>query len=150
MEVLRHHITTRNLFAFLLNKPLVGLTFYQALIDLHERIKSYMPAGVPCAQAINDYLIRNAFHNVENDPVAAAGLLAWSEDAEVVWSEGWQQGIVVCSGLYNIVSNVQAFKDVSPKSKEVVKEVATRLVAQQVIDSRVELDQMGFNSKRSK
>ena len=149
-EVLRHHITTRNLFAFLLNKPLVGLTFYQALIDLHERIKSLMAPGLPCSQAINDYLVRNAFHNVESDPVAAAGLLAWSEDAEVVWSEGWQQGIFVCSSLYNKVSKLQAFRDVSPKSRAVVKEVAARIVARQVLDSGVELDRISLGSKRSR
>ena len=150
MEVLRHHITTRNLFAFLLNKALVGLTFYQALVDLHERIKSLMSKGLHCAQAINDYLIRNAFHNVENDPTAAAGLLAWSEDPEVVWSEGWQQGIFVCSSLYNKVHHLQAFRDVSPKSREVVKEVASRIVAKQVLDSGVELDRLSLGSKRSK
>lgn len=83
-EVLRYNITTRNLFAFLLNKPLVGLTFYRALVDLHERMKSLMPSGLHWSQAINNYLTRNAFHNVENDSVAAASLLEWSEDPEVV------------------------------------------------------------------
>ena len=47
-EILRHHITTRNFFALLLIKPLVGLTYYQALIDLHERLLMLMPKESNC------------------------------------------------------------------------------------------------------
>lgn len=89
VDVLRYHITTRNFFAFLLRKPLVGFTYYQALVDLHERLDEYLPAGVDSAVALQSYLVMIGLVNVSNEPRAAAGLLAWSED--VRWNNGWRE-----------------------------------------------------------
>ncbi len=89
VDVLRHHITTRNFFAFLRRQPLVGFTFYQALVDLHERLEEYLPPTTDCAGAIKAYLVTIGLVNVCNEPRAAAGLLAWSED--VRWNEGWRE-----------------------------------------------------------
>ena len=90
-DVLRYHVTTRNFFAFLLRKPLVGLTFYQALVDLHQRLDGYLP-DVDSAVALQSYLVMTGLVNVSNEPRAAAGLLAWSED--VVWNNGWREAYV--------------------------------------------------------
>ena len=92
VDVLRYHVTTRNFFAFLLRKPLVGFTFYQALVDLHERLDAYLPPGVDSAVAIQSYLVLIGLVNVSNEPRAAAGLLAWSED--VMWNNGWREAYV--------------------------------------------------------
>lgn len=89
VDVLRYHITTRNFFAYLLRKPLVGFTYYQALVDLHERLDEYLPAGVDSAVALQSYLVMIGLVNVSNEPRAAAGLLAWSED--VRWNNGWRE-----------------------------------------------------------
>lgn len=89
VDVLRHHITTRNFFAFLRRQPLVGFTFYQALVDLHERLEEYLPPTMDYAGAIKAYLVTIGLVNVCNEPRAAAGLLAWSED--VRWNEGWRE-----------------------------------------------------------
>ena len=89
VDVLRYHVTTRNFFAFLLRKPLVGFTFYQALMDLYERLKEYLSPSVDSAVALQSYLVVNGLVNVSNEPRAAAGLLAWSED--VRWNNGWRE-----------------------------------------------------------
>ena len=89
VDVLRHHVTTRNFFAFLRRQPLVGFTFYQALVDLQERLETYLPATTDCAGAIKSYLVAIGLVNVCNEPRAAAGLLAWSED--IRWDEGWRE-----------------------------------------------------------
>lgn len=89
VDVLRYHITTRNFFAFLLRKTLVGFTYYQALVDLHERLDEYLPTGVDSAVALQSYLVMIGLVNVSNEPRAAAGLLAWSED--VRWNNGWRE-----------------------------------------------------------
>ena len=89
VDVLRHHITTRNFFAFLRRQPLVGFTFYQALVDLQERLEEYLPPTTDCAGALKAYLVTIGLVNVCNEPRAAAGLLAWSED--VRWNEGWRE-----------------------------------------------------------
>ena len=116
MTILRHHITTRNFLALLFNKPIVGLTFFQALIDLHGRLQMYMPKGTDCTQTMIRYLVKNRLHNVSNDPAAAAGLLTWSEDPEVHWQEGWREGFVHCCGLYANLRSLPEFRDISEPS----------------------------------
>ena len=113
LEILRYHVTTRNVFALLMNKPIVGLTFYQGLVDLHERLMSYLPAETDCAGLIIKYLLVNGLNDVRNDPVAAAGLVAWSEDVEVRWQEGWLEGFVHCFGMYGLLTILPEFRDVS-------------------------------------
>ena len=120
-DMLRYHITTRNFFALLLARPLVGLTFYQALMDLNERIRLYMPGDPNCALIIIKCLMENNLHNVCNDPAAAAGLLAWSEDEEVCWQEGWREGFVHCSGMYAQLQNLPEFRDVSHTSRALLE-----------------------------
>ena len=114
-EVLRHYITTRNFFAFLQRKCLVGFTFYQALVDLHERLEEYLPPGTDCTAAIRSYLDGIGLVNVSNEPRAAAGLLAWSED--VRWNEGWREAFVHCVGMYELLSQLQESADISLPTK---------------------------------
>ena len=91
-DILRHHITTRNFFAFLSHKTLVGFTFYQILVDLNERLERYLPTTVDCSVALQSYLVTVGLVNVSNEPRASAGLLAWSED--VRWNHGWREAYV--------------------------------------------------------
>ena len=97
VDVLRYHVTTRNFFAFLLRKPLVGFTFYQALVDLHERLDQCLSPGVDSAVALQSYLVMIGLVNVSNEPRAAAGLLAWSED--VRWNNGWREAYVLFQSM---------------------------------------------------
>lgn len=89
VDVLRYHVTTRNFLAFLIRKPLVGFTFYQALVDLNERLEEYLSPNIDCTVALQSYLVMTGLVNVSNEPRAAAGLLAWSED--VRWNNGWRE-----------------------------------------------------------
>lgn len=137
-EILRHHITTRNYFAFLLNRPLVGLTFYQALMDLHERLLVLMPKQSNCTDAIIGFLTRNRLHNICNDPAAAAGLLAYSEDDEVQWPEGWREGFVHCSGMYTKLRELPEFRDISHVSRTLLERSHLELQARvQVAEDRL-------------
>lgn len=137
-EVLRHHITTRNFFALLLNKSLVGLTLYQALIDVHERLLIFMPRDLNCTVFIMEYLTRNRLNNTSNDPAAAAGLLAYSEDEEVQWSEGWREGFVHCSGMYTKLRQLPEFRDISHVSRALLERSNLELHARiQVVEDRL-------------
>jgi len=113
MDLLRYHTTTRNFFALLRGKPLVGMTYFQALMDLFERAKLYMPRDCNPCEMLVKYLVRNNLHNVANDPGAAAGLLAWSEDVEVRWQEGWREAFVYCTGMYAQVQRRPEYRDIS-------------------------------------
>jgi len=52
--VLRHHLTTRNFFAILFNKSLVGITLGQTLLDLVERTDLYLSPPNPLAYDLVD------------------------------------------------------------------------------------------------
>lgn len=121
LDILRHHITTRNFFAFLLSKPLVGLTLYQALTDLHERLYFYMTPDVDCTEIMIRYVTKNGLHKVTNDPAAAAGLLSWSEKNDVVWPEGWREAFVHCIGMYNNLRGLPELSDVSHGSRALLE-----------------------------
>ncbi|CAD6592632.1 MAG: hypothetical protein ASARMPRED_006479 [Alectoria sarmentosa] len=111
LDVLRYHITTRNFFAFLIRKALVGFTFYQALVDLHKRLEEYLSPGIDKAVALQSYLVMTGLLNVSNEPRAAAGLLAWSED--VRWNNGWREAFAHSVGMYAELSNLQESADIS-------------------------------------
>ena len=113
MELLRYHTTTRNFLALLKDKPLVGMTYFQALMDLFERVKLYMPPDCNPSEMVVAYLLKNHLHNIANDPGAAAGLLAWSEDVEVQWQEGWREAFVHCTGMYTQVQGRPEYRDIS-------------------------------------
>ena len=121
LDILRHHITTRNFIALLLRKALVGLTFYQALTDLHERIQAYLPTNPNCALILIRYLIETQLHNVCNIPANAAGLTAWSEHQEVCWLEGWREGFVHSSGMYTRIQGLPEFCDISHTSRALLQ-----------------------------
>ena len=112
-DTVRHHLTTRNVFALLMDKSLVGLNLFQALADLHERLEMYMPPESDNTSMIIDYIVSKGLDDVRNDPASAAGLLAWSEMPNVRWREGWREAFVHCAGMYSRLINVPEVRDIS-------------------------------------
>ncbi|KAI9682135.1 MAG: hypothetical protein M1817_000189 [Caeruleum heppii] len=121
VDVLRHHLTTRNVFAVLTNKSLVGLNLYQALLDLHERFQLYLPPNTDCAALVIEYLVSNRLDDLRGDPASAAGLLAWSEGLSVRWHEGWREAFVHAVGMYPRLSVLSEYRDVSPVSRALIE-----------------------------
>ncbi|KAL8883172.1 MAG: hypothetical protein Q9192_007391, partial [Flavoplaca navasiana] len=128
-EILRHHITTRNLFAFRLGRPFVGLTYYQALTDLYERLLAYMPQDVDCAELVIRYVMSGGLHNVANDPAAGAGLFAWTENSGIRWLEGWREAFVHCVGMYDSLRGLPEARDISHGSRMLLERSHVELQA---------------------
>ena len=143
--ILRHHITTRNLLAMLLNKPLVGLTFYQALVDLSQRLQLVMPQGTDCAHLLITYLSASHLINVSNNPAAAAGLLAWCEDSSVQWRDGWRESFVHCCGMYARLKDIPVFQDISHVSRALLERAHLELEAR-IQDAEDKLSTFNFDS----
>jgi hypothetical protein len=114
---IRYHLTTRNVFAMLLNKALVGLDFAQALKDLQKRLQEYMSPEVNCAKLMVRYMVARQLHNVSNSPAMAAGLLSWCEEPSVRWQEGWREAFVHCCGMYPRLSASLEWESVSQVSR---------------------------------
>jgi hypothetical protein len=118
---LRHHLTTRNVFALLMHKSLVGINLFQALADLHERLEMYMPPESDNTSMIIEYVVSRGLDDVRNDPSSASGLLAWSEGTNVRWREGWREAFVNCAGMYHRLPTVPESRDISPISKALLE-----------------------------
>ena len=117
VEKLRHHLTTRNVFALIFRKALVGFNVFQTLRDIHERLQLYMVPDCDNAAIIIDYIVAHRLDDVRAEPASAAGLLAWCETSAVRWSEGWREAFVHCSGMYAQLKSTSEFLDVSQFSR---------------------------------
>ncbi|KAK4463299.1 hypothetical protein QBC42DRAFT_266034 [Cladorrhinum samala] len=114
IDQLRHHITTRNVFAMLYHASIVGLSLFQALSDLLARLEHYMPSEVDNIGTILNYISARGIDDVRNDAETAVGLLAWSEGGDVRWEEGWRECFLHCAGMYPRLETCADFKHVTP------------------------------------
>lgn len=121
VDQLRHHITTRNIFALLYHASLVGLSLYQALSDLHTRLEQYMPPEMDNVGTIINYLGARGIDDIRNDPENAVSLLAWSESQDVRWEEGWRESFLHSTGMYASVENAADFKSVTPITRALLE-----------------------------
>ncbi|KAK3376606.1 hypothetical protein B0T24DRAFT_526756 [Lasiosphaeria ovina] len=121
IDQIRHHITTRNVFALLYHASLVGLSLYQALSDLHSRLESYMPSEADNIGTILNYLSARGIDDVRNDAETAVSLLAWSEGHEVRWEEGWRESFLHCAGMYSQLETCADFKHVTPITRALLE-----------------------------
>ncbi|KAL2128244.1 hypothetical protein VTI74DRAFT_9458 [Chaetomium olivicolor] len=113
LDQLRHHVTTRNVFALLYHASLVGLSLYQALVDLTSRLESYMPPGSDNVGIVLKYLSERGIDDIRNDCETAVSLLAWSERSDVRWEEGWRESFLHCAGMYSQLESCLDFSSVS-------------------------------------
>lgn len=127
LDQLRHHITTRNVFALLYHASLVGLSLYQALSDLHSRLESYMPPEADNVGTIINYLTARGMDDVRNDPETAVSLLAWSECSEVRWEEGWRECFLHCAGMYSRLEKCSDFNQVTPITRALLERASLEM-----------------------
>ncbi|KAF3342608.1 hypothetical protein VdG2_09568 [Verticillium dahliae VDG2] len=120
-DQLRHHITTRNVFALLYHASIVGITLCQALTDLHIRLNAYLPADADNVSTIIKYLTARGIDDVRNDAETAVGLLAWSEGADVRWEDGWKESFPHCAGMYNQLEECADFKSLTPITRALLE-----------------------------
>ncbi|VBB81773.1 Putative protein of unknown function [Podospora comata] len=121
LDQFRHHITTRNVFAMLYHSSLVGLSLYQALTDLHSRLESYMPPETDNVGTILNYLSARGTDDVRNDPETAVSLLAWSEQSDVRWEEGWRESFLHCAGMYSRLETCSDFRYLTPITRALLE-----------------------------
>ncbi|KAH7018500.1 uncharacterized protein B0I36DRAFT_377677 [Microdochium trichocladiopsis] len=113
----RHALTTRNVFALLYHASLVGTSLCQALTDLLARLDAYMPSDADNVGTMLNYISARELDDARNDPEISISLLAWSENANVRWEEGWREAFVHGVGMYPFADRCADFKAVSPLSR---------------------------------
>ncbi|POS84928.1 hypothetical protein EPUL_005103 [Erysiphe pulchra] len=121
-EAQNYQVTTRNVFALLLNSSLVGQTIYEALYDLRNRMEEYMPEDADVTRMIINWIKKRGIDDPRHSLSSAFSLLAWSEDDNVRWEEGWSEAFCHAVGMRALkpdqkLESIPEFRYLSPITK---------------------------------
>jgi len=93
----RQHITTRNFFAFLLGKPLVGDHMGQAFVDLQERLQHFRPSHANNHQDFLDYAENQGYRDLVECTDYALASLFYAEHYKLRYT--WVDAFAHCVGM---------------------------------------------------
>lgn len=106
-----HHVAIRNFIAMLHNKPIVGADMYemlttlqaeiQVMYDLDHHERSRLTPRERSVQMITNYLTEHKLDDVRNSIKLAINLLAWAEQDNVRWRQGYLESFVHLAGILN-------------------------------------------------
>jgi hypothetical protein len=96
-EAFQFHVCTRNFFAWIFSKALVGRHLGGALVDLMERMKQFRPAQSHNVDAILRYLEETGYSDFRDSPNHALAGLYFAEQSKIV--DLWRDAFVHCVGM---------------------------------------------------
>ena len=105
------HVTTRNFFAFVFGKPMVGSHFGQALVDLQERMhlfRSTSNGQINNYQDFLQYVDDQGYRYYVDHPDHALAMLYFSEHYKL--RDVWIDAFVHCVGMNEKLSLSQEFE----------------------------------------
>ncbi len=119
-----HHVAIRNFLALLHGKPIVGADFYEMLDTLQREIQimydidghsqSAYTSRDRSVRMITECIEKHHLDDVRNNVRQALGLLAWSEQEDVKWRQGYLESFVHLAGaLTPQVEDLEEFKRLS-------------------------------------
>lgn len=92
-----YHLTTRNFFAWMFEKPLVGGRLGEALVSLLERMNDYRPNDEENLDDILAYIDTQEYSDFRDCPDHALAILQFAEKFEL--RELWTDAFVHCAGM---------------------------------------------------
>jgi hypothetical protein len=110
-EAFTWHMTTRNFFAFILGRPVVGIILGQALIDLRERLDLFRPNDPRNHPDFMAYLDKLGYLDFAHCADYAIALLNFAEHFKL--RELWVDAFVHCVGMNAALSATLDFNNVS-------------------------------------
>ncbi|KAF1966950.1 hypothetical protein BU23DRAFT_307646 [Bimuria novae-zelandiae CBS 107.79] len=93
----RWHITTRNFFAFIFGKPLVGTNLGQAMVDLQERMRLFRSGRVDNQQDFLSYADVQGYRDFANFPDYSLAMLYYAEHYKL--RDIWIDAFAHCVGM---------------------------------------------------
>jgi hypothetical protein len=91
------HIATRNFFAFIFGKPLVGEHLGQALVDLQERMHLFRSGQINNSQDFLVYADAQGYRDLVHSPDYALAMLYYTEHYKL--RDLWIDAFVHCVGM---------------------------------------------------
>lgn len=106
-EAFRFHLTTRNFFACMFEKPVVGDYLGDALIALHERMNEFRPNEEQNEDDILAYIDSQGYTDFRDCCDHALGVLQFAEKLEL--TELWTDAFVHCAGMWEALDTSGEF-----------------------------------------
>ncbi|KAI9817781.1 MAG: hypothetical protein M1827_000900 [Pycnora praestabilis] len=119
-ESFRYHVTTRNFFAWMFGKPVVGVSLGKALVALLERMELFRSCEDD-GDNIRDmmtYLEEEAYADFRDCPDHALALLYFAEHFE--FHSLWTDAFVHCAGMNVRLTHSSEFEPISRVSKALI------------------------------
>ncbi|KAI9836351.1 MAG: hypothetical protein M1838_005077, partial [Thelocarpon superellum] len=113
-----YHLATRNFFAWILNKPLVGAHLGSAAADLLDRMNRFRCADENNAEAILAYLDQQAYTDFRECPDMALAMLYFAERHKL--KELWIDAFAHCTGMNERLSLSAELPAVSRVTKQLI------------------------------
>ncbi|KAF2867194.1 hypothetical protein BDV95DRAFT_598314 [Massariosphaeria phaeospora] len=118
-----HHVAIRNFLAMLHNKPIVGADLFEMLTTLQPEIQvmydldhdqTRFTPRERSVQMITHYLSQHGLDDVRNSIKTALGLLAWAEQDNIKWRQGYLESFVHLAGIMSPqIEDLSEFKRLS-------------------------------------
>jgi hypothetical protein len=107
-QVMFHHITTRNLFAWIFKKPMVGPHLGGALVALLHSMNEFRAAGADNIEDVLEYMDQEGYADMRNQPSHALAILFFAENFQ--FRDIWIDAYAHCAGMNEILADSSEFK----------------------------------------
>lgn len=145
----RYNVATRNFFAMLYGKPLVGTDIFEMLGDLQNVTDTFYELNEPedrrdAAQDIIYYLTERKLDDVRNNLRHALRLLHWCESQLVRWEDGYTECFIHCVGMMNASTfEMFEFRELSKQSRSNLENAYSELQIR-ILDAQERLQNFNF------
>lgn len=96
-----YHTATRNFFAWMFGKSLVGTHLGGALVGLLNSMNEFRSEGEDNVQAIMDYMDEEGYADMRNQPDHALAILSFAEHFH--FKDLWIDAFAHCVGMHEIL-----------------------------------------------
>ncbi|KAK4975564.1 hypothetical protein LTR66_010972 [Elasticomyces elasticus] len=112
------HITTRNFFAWMFNKPIVGAHLGKSLVDTLERMVLFRSDGVDNVRDFLAFAERMGYMDFVHCPDYALAMLYFAEHFQL--QDLWTDAFAHCVGMNDILYSSAHFDAISKVSKALI------------------------------
>lgn len=117
-EAFLYHTATRNIFAWVFVKSLVGNHLGGALVGLLNSMVEFRSVGEDNIEAIMDYMDKEGYADMRNSPDHALAILFFAEHFH--FKDLWIDAFAHCSGMNEELPNSPGFEFISRTSRALV------------------------------
>lgn len=107
-EAFLYHCATRNFFAWMFGKSLVGSHLGGALVGLLNSLNEFRSPGEDNVQAIMDYMDEEAYADLRNSPDHAQAVLFFAEHFQ--FRDMWMDAFAHCTGMHETLVQSPGFE----------------------------------------